>query len=225
MRDLLLSEAEIAALPGARRDLGAQLVPWQSITAVARPPGEAGWLHEVVRPGARLQACARARGARLRTRDGEVRIDAIAGALRDLTPFEVVVEGTLLAHDHHGLPTRAALDSVLAGKVGPSLTLYLTDLLHYRGYDLRVVPLYLRKRTLRCLLRAAADRVHVCLRLAEPLHGDGAACWRRACAMGFDGIVSKKHDAPYADGDHPIWLRTAARSVPQRERVSPSLRC
>jgi bifunctional non-homologous end joining protein LigD len=36
---------------------------------------------------------------------------------------------------------------------------------------------------------------------------DGPAMFRHACAMGLEGIVSKRRDAPYRSGRSPHWIK------------------
>jgi bifunctional non-homologous end joining protein LigD len=45
------------------------------------------------------------------------------------------------------------------------------------------------------------------LRSSEHLEGDGEAIFRHACALGLEGIVSKRRDARYRSGRSLTWLK------------------
>ena len=45
------------------------------------------------------------------------------------------------------------------------------------------------------------------LRFSEHLEGDGEAIFRHACALGLEGIVSKRRDARYRSGRSLTWLK------------------
>ena len=63
------------------------------------------------------------------------------------------------------------------------------DLLHLDGFDLARVPLLTRKKALRTLLAGASeDRV----RYGDHVVGQGRAFSERVCALGLEGVVSKR---------------------------------
>jgi bifunctional non-homologous end joining protein LigD len=62
------------------------------------------------------------------------------------------------------------------------------DLVELDGEDLRRSPLELGKRALAELLRQKTDGVV----LNAHYDGDGAAIYKHACALGCEGIVSKR---------------------------------
>ena len=71
------------------------------------------------------------------------------------------------------------------------------------GKDLRKRPLHERRTRLADLL-AGNDVV----RFSDHVEGrKGAALVRRACAMGLEGIVSKRIDAPYPSGQFLGWRK------------------
>ena len=45
------------------------------------------------------------------------------------------------------------------------------------------------------------------LRSSEHVEGDGEAIFRHACALGLEGIVSKRRDARYRSGRSLTWLK------------------
>jgi ATP dependent DNA ligase domain len=77
------------------------------------------------------------------------------------------------------------------------------DLLALNGEDLRKMPLHERRRRLADLL---AD--NDVIRFSGHVEGaKGAALFRRACAMGLEGIVSKRVNTPYRSGPFLGWRK------------------
>ena len=136
----------------------------------------------------------------LTTRDSTLPalVDVEAG-LRALAGGEALFEGYLVTHARRGAFEEALHD-------GRELVFYANDVLFFRGgYDLTGVALHWRKRALRSLF-LGAPRLNGQVAFGDHVRGDGSSFWRRACAMGFDGIVSKSREAPYDPSRyHWIW--------------------
>ncbi len=45
------------------------------------------------------------------------------------------------------------------------------------------------------------------LRFCEHVGGDGPIVFRHACAMGLEGIISKRRDSAYRSGRPDKWLK------------------
>jgi hypothetical protein len=69
--------------------------------------------------------------------------------------------------------------------------------------DQRHDPLEVRKATLASMLVKAGPDI----RFNEHIVGDGPTVFRHACAMGLEGIVSKRKDSPYRSGRTSDWVR------------------
>jgi bifunctional non-homologous end joining protein LigD len=124
-------------------------------------------------------------------------VDIEAG-LRALAGGEALFEGYLVAHARHG-----AFEEAL--REPRHLVFYANDLLYCNGHDLTGVALHGRKRALRNLF-LECPRVSGQVAFGDHVRGDGSSFWRRACAMGFEGIVSKSREAPYDPlRYHWIW--------------------
>jgi hypothetical protein len=79
--------------------------------------------------------------------------------------------------------------------------LYACDLLFLAAQDVRGVELIGRRRLLQNALRKAGEA----LRFSEHLEAvDGPAMYRQACAMGLEGLVSKRVDSRYRYGPVPV---------------------
>ena len=104
-----------------------------------------------------------------------------------------MIIGEACAHCPDGLPDFHGLRSE-GGSA--SACLFAFDLLRVDGLDLRPMPLEERRARLRTTLR----RAWLSLRVVEHLKGDGEAIFRHACALGPEGIVSKRRDGRYRSG-------------------------
>ena len=88
------------------------------------------------------------------------------------------------------------------------------DLLELDGDDLRGLPLEERKRRLTRLLRRAQPT----LQLSEHLEEDGALVFQHACALGCEGIVSKRRGSRYQSGRSPHWIKVKNTNAPAVKR-------
>ena len=98
--------------------------------------------------------------------------------------------------------------SVLQAAMGTSghsadMLFCVFDLLHLDGFDLRAAPLIERKRVLKGLLRDVGPPIL----FSDHMEGDGQKMFEHACAMGLEGVVSKRVDAAYRSGRSESWLK------------------
>ena len=82
--------------------------------------------------------------------------------------------------------------------------MYAFDLIELSDDDLRREPLEVRKATLASVLSKAGAGVRFCEHFD---FDDGATVFQHACAMGLEGIVSKRKTRPTAPGAPRIGLR------------------
>ena len=83
--------------------------------------------------------------------------------------------------------------------------MFAFDLLFLDGEDLRRLPLIERRGKLRDLL--PRDQ-RWAIQFSDQWEGSGAALFTKACAMGLEGIVSKRALSPYRSGPSKFWLKT-----------------
>ncbi len=179
---------------------------------VDRAPSEAGWVHEVKLDGYRLQLRVEDGKATLRTRRGldwTERFAAIGDAATDLP--DCMIDGEVCALDHDGAPDFSALQLALSEGNSRDLVFFAFDLLFAEGEDLRKLPLVDRKDRLRAVLDAAKAPKRT-LRYVEHLETAGDAVLRSACSMHFEGIISKRIDAPYQTGRGGAWTKAKCRA-------------
>jgi hypothetical protein len=89
------------------------------------------------------------------------------------------------------------------------------DLIKLDGEDLRGARLENRKGTLAGLLRGTDDGIA----FNKHFEGDGAIVFRHACALGCEGILSKRLGSAYRSGrvDHWLKIKNPAAPVVRRE--------
>jgi len=97
----------------------------------------------------------------------------------------------------------AALRAAIAGEPH-RLVFFAFDLLFFNGQDWRREPLSQRRGRLDGLI---GNDPYSALQFSEHFVGDGAEIFKQACAMGLEGIVSKRAAAPYRSGPSKLWLK------------------
>jgi bifunctional non-homologous end joining protein LigD len=125
---------------------------------------------------------------------------AVAEALRALRVDDIAIDGEAMAHCKDGLPDFHGLRSEDGGAAA---CLFAFDLLRLNGDDLRPLPLEERRARLQRALRGAGEA----LRFSDHLEGDGPEIYRHACALGLEGIISKRLDSRYRSGRSLTWLK------------------
>ena len=146
---------------GARRDeppaegaVRAKLPQRQApqLSAVAdEPPEGADWINEIKFDGYRLLCWLDHGKVRVVTRNGldwTDRLPAVARAVEGLRAETALVDGELVALDKKGASSFPALQAALSAGKDATLHLFLFDLLHLDGWDLRACKLLDRKRVL-----------------------------------------------------------------------------
>ena len=104
-----------------------------------------------------------------------------------------------------------------------AVTLCAFDLIEVEDWDLRRQPLEERKALLGKLLQ----RRHHGVAVNETYAGDGAVIYRHACALGCEGIVSKRVGSPYRMGRTDHWIKTKnqlSRAVKREREIDWSKR-
>jgi len=97
------------------------------------------------------------------------------------------------------------------------LVYYAFDLLWHNG-DLRGLPQIERKQALLDLL--GENDIELPILYSEHLTGDGQVVFEHAAKLNWEGIVSKRADAPYRSERTEAWLKIKAV---QTRKIPPSL--
>uniref|UniRef100_Q07K81 DNA ligase (ATP) n=1 Tax=Rhodopseudomonas palustris (strain BisA53) TaxID=316055 RepID=Q07K81_RHOP5 len=186
----------------------------QLCTSLERPPGGAGWVHEIKFDGYRVQLRVENGRAVLNTRKGldwTAKFKAIAQQAASLP--DAIIDSEIVALDHKGAPDFAALQAALSDGATDDLICFAFDLLYAEGEDLRRLPLSERKARLKQMLDAARGRrKDGLIRYVEHFETGGDAVLQSACQMSLEGIVSKKLAAPYRSGRTDAWTKSKCRA-------------
>ena len=193
---------------GARKAKMPDFVEPCLATAATAPPAGANFVHEIKFDGYRLQPVLNEGRVVIRTRRGldwTARFPAIAEAIAALPVKSAIFDGEAVVEDQGGISDFAKLqDALKSGRQG-SIVFYVFDLLYLDGYDLRGAPLADRKAALEKILASApANGV---LRYSAHFETGGEMLLRKLCALGAEGIVSKRIDKPYQSGRNRDWYK------------------
>jgi bifunctional non-homologous end joining protein LigD len=183
-----------------------------------RPAKEAprgpGWIHEIKHDGFRILARREAERVRLFTRHGTDftdRFPKIAAAVDGPPVRSCVIDGEAIVVDERGL---SVFDVLWYRLRDHAAVLCAFDLVELDGKDLRWQPLEHRKATLADLLRGVRDGIA----FNQHFVGDGATIFRHACALGCEGIVSKRLGSHYRSGRVDHWLKIKKLASPAVRR-------
>jgi bifunctional non-homologous end joining protein LigD len=170
------------------------------------PKGEQ-WIHEIKYDGYRIQVHLNRGRRKVFTRNGldwTKRFSEIAGAL-DIKG-EAILDGEVVVV-HEGRTNFSELQAELAAGRQGRLVYYAFDLL-WRDVDLRRLPQIERKQRLLDLL--GENDIELPVLYSEHLTGDGQEMFEHAAKLGWEGIVSKRSDAPYRSERTEAWLKIKA---------------
>jgi bifunctional non-homologous end joining protein LigD len=179
-----------------------------------QPPAGPGWIHEIKHDGFRILAHRQGRAIRLVTRNSNDLSDRFllaAEAIEALPVRSCVIDGEAIVCDDNGL---AVFDLIRGHGTNGRAILCAFDLLEVNGEDIRREPIEDRKRRLAGLLRLPHDGIA----LNQHFKGDGANIYKHACALGCEGIVSKRLGTSYRAGRSAHWLKIKNPAAPAAKR-------
>jgi bifunctional non-homologous end joining protein LigD len=146
--------------------------------------------------------------------DWSDRLPSVLAAVTSLKVKSCLIDGEVAVCDERGLAVFKLLRR--GGRIKREAMLFAFDLLELDGVDLRSRPLEERKRALGELLWAAKPS----LQLVEHLAIDGPTVYAHACALGAEGIVSKRLGSRYRPGPNksPDWIKVKNPQSPAVKR-------
>jgi DNA ligase D-like protein (predicted ligase) len=172
---------------------------------------EDGWVYERKLDGQRVLAVRTGRGTRLYSRSGRdvtVAFPEVAEALEEQASTDFVIDGEVVAFEgsrtsFERLQPRIHVSSAAkARRSGVPIYFYVFDVLRADGSDVRREPLLDRKRRLRGLLAFEGP-----IRYTPHRRTGGEDYFAEACRKGWEGLIAKRADAPYATGRTDRWLK------------------
>jgi DNA ligase D-like protein (predicted ligase) len=198
----------VKSAPSRRGVALPQFVPPQLSRPVEKPPSGAQWVHEIKLDGYRMAARIDNGRAQLLTRTGldwTAKYPSVIAALANLNVKTAYLDGELCGVDEAGLPSFAHTQAATDGERAARLVYYAFDLLHLAGWDISGLGLVERKALLEPLVANKPG-----LQFNGHDTGDGELILKHAGKLGFEGVVSKTIDAPYAPGNRGLWRKAKA---------------
>jgi len=206
--------AELAGLGAPKRAIApGSFEPMLCHTADA-PFSSPDWIFELKYDGFRMLSFGGKGQAALRYRssqDSTDRYPELTSAIRALPIPGLVLDGEIVMFDAEGKPDFHKLSfrgqmhrtsEIQRAALADPVTYVVFDLLGAAGYDLRGLPLLVRKSLLERLVPAVGP-----LRFGQHIPTQGEALLAQIVARGLEGVVAKRADSPYRSTRSKDWLK------------------
>ncbi|MEP6766249.1 MAG: non-homologous end-joining DNA ligase [Gemmatimonadaceae bacterium] len=180
----------------------------QLATLVDDAPVGGGWISETKYDGYRMQAHVGKSETILFSRnalDWSHKFSGIVTAINSaVNNRHTVLDGEIVVNTK-GQASFHALQSALGEKSTTKAKYMVFDILFYDGIDLRGHPLSERRKLLEALLKTFPAKSNV--QISKVLRGVASVSLSKVCAVGGEGIICKKTDAPYTSGRGNGWVK------------------
>lgn len=130
-------------------------------------------------------------------------------AVKKLKFRQAVLDGEIIAFSKGGATSFELISRRFGVKTkegvrasGVKVHFYIFDLPYLNGYDLTGLPLEERKK----MLKKAASFKNP-LALTTHVYGQGEKYHKKACLAGWEGVIAKRRDSPYAHKRSSDWLK------------------
>lgn len=206
--------AEIAKLGVPRRAIAPGSFEPMLCERADKPFSSKDWVFELKYDGFRMVAFGGAGAATLRYRsslDPTHRYPELTSAVRALPIPGLVLDGEIVMFDAEGKPDFQRLavrgqihktSEVQRAAMATPVTYVVFDLLGAGGYDLRGLPLIVRKDLLRRIVPSLGP-----LRYGDHIAEQGEALLAQVVARGLEGVVAKRIDSPYRSARSKDWQK------------------
>jgi bifunctional non-homologous end joining protein LigD len=184
-----------------------EFIPPQLATLEDQPPEGDQWLHELKFDGYRMLCHLNRSSLRFWSRnqkDWTHKFPRLGKAVRDFPASSAILDGEVVAVDSKGRASFQKLQQAM--KTGDSgFVFHIFDVIYLDGFNLTRTPLIERKNLLLTLFESVDAKGP--LRYSDHVEGDGARFFKRACAYGIEGIVSKLADSVYESTRTRSWIK------------------
>jgi bifunctional non-homologous end joining protein LigD len=121
------------------------------------------------------------------------------------------IDGEAIVVDTNGL---SSFELLRSWRHDGAAVLCAFDVIELDGKDLRWLPIETRKRALANLLVREREGIV----FNQHYDGDGVIIFKQACALGCEGIVSKRLGSHYRSGRVDHWLKIKNPAAPAAKR-------
>src|SRR6186713_932651 len=173
-------------------------------TLVDQPFDEQGWQYEIKWDGYRAVAMINKGKVNLLSRNNKPFNEKFYPVVDALKKWDInaVIDGEVVVLNDKGISNFGSLQNWRSEADG-SLFYYVFDILWLNGYDLRSLPLTRRREILKDVLPKENM-----IRLSEDFETSATEFLATASKMGMEGIMAKKEDSVYIEGDRTReWLK------------------
>ncbi len=172
------------------------------------------WFYEHKFDGERCLAFKKNGKVRLMSRNDKLINDEypeLVVALEKLKADNFIIDGEIVALNKKGISdfellqgriNLQSLSDISSMKKQVPIYYRIFDLLYADGYLLTQLPLYARKDVLKKLVRFTKM-----LTFSEHTIGNGVLLFKKACKLGWEGVMAKRADSPYESKRSRNWLK------------------
>lgn len=201
--------AKKAARKSAKKGAAAvAFISPQLATLTEDAPTGALWVNESKYDGYRMQAHCVNNETILYSRSGldwSHKFPAIRDEINRLfLDRQVVLDGEIVVGPR-GTSSFHALQHALTNEDTSKARYMVFDVMFFDSLDLRALPLTERRAALETLFEDVPSKGRV--QLSRILPGNAATVLAKACAVGAEGIICKRKDAPYTTGRGHSWVK------------------
>ncbi len=204
----ILKQAPKADLPEILKPQLATLAQGNAQNIAQKIVSDAGnWIVEIKFDGYRLLTRIDNKNIRLFTRNGHDWTDKLEFLHKEIAQLKLPpgwYDGEIVVPNAKGIPDFGALQQAFESNKSEKIVLYLFDIVYFKGYDLRAIPLIERRAVLTNLLsKVNSDYIQ----LSEVFEASASSLLKSACQLGLEGVILKKADSPYACRRSTDWLK------------------
>lgn len=169
-----------------------------------KPFDSSSWIFEVKWDGYRAITRKKGKEVFLTSRNQlsfDNKFSSIRDSLKSITG-SAVLDGEVIAIDDDGKPSFQKLQNFQKTGIG-TIAYYVFDLLWYKGYSLKELPVTERKEVLESML-PKMENVFYC----EHIETKGKELFRHAKKLGLEGIIAKEKSSKYYENSRSAgWLK------------------